>query len=115
MANSGTDSVSVIDTGNHVATIPNVGRNPLGVAIDPSGNHVFVSYSDNSGPSPRLAGSVSVIDTNSNKVVTNLASGRLGHGGTSPGVGQQPYGLAATAKNVYVAYQDSDVVRVIDI
>jgi YVTN family beta-propeller protein len=106
VANTGTDSVSIIDTGNHVTTIPNVGRNPLGVAIDPSGNHVFVSYSDPSG----AASGVSVIDTNGNKVVTNLALGSV-----NLRAGYPPYGLAATAKNVYVAYSDSDIVWVIDI
>jgi YVTN family beta-propeller protein len=113
VANSGSDSVSVIDTGNHVATIPNVRRNPVGVAIDPSGNHVFVSYYDDASG----AGGVSVIDTNGNKVVTHLPGDRLTSGVSAPpgGVGQHPYGLVATAKNVYVAYSGSDIVWVIDI
>jgi DNA-binding beta-propeller fold protein YncE len=47
---------------------------------------------------------VSVIDTNSKQAVTDL-----------PPVGQDPYGLVATATHVYVAYTGSDLVSVIDI
>jgi YVTN family beta-propeller protein len=74
------------------------------VALDPGGNHVFVSHFNEFAPGPPGAHTVSVIDTSSNTVVTTL-----------PPVGQSPVGVAATATNVYVAHAFSDIVSVIDI
>jgi DNA-binding beta-propeller fold protein YncE len=49
-------------------------------------------------------GTLSVIDTSSNALVSVLPSG-----------GQRPAGLVATASHVYVAHFQSDAVSVIDI
>src|SRR3989304_24158 len=79
VTNSGTTTVSVIDTATNtvVATVA-VGTNPLGVAITPDGARAYVT---NSGGG---ANSVSVIDTATNTVVATV------------GVGSSPFGVAIT-------------------
>jgi YVTN family beta-propeller protein len=63
IANSGSDSVSVIDTATNTVVGPPipVGSTPIGVAVNPAGTRVYVA---NSG-----SNSVSVIDTATNTVI----------------------------------------------
>jgi YVTN family beta-propeller protein len=105
VANTGSDTVSVIDTTTNtvVTTIP-VGPGPVGVAVDPGGKHVFVTNNAEIAQGAPGANTVSVIDTSSTAVVTGV-----------PPVGQHPLGVVATATNVYVAHIGADIVSVIDI
>jgi YVTN family beta-propeller protein len=100
-----TGTVSVISTATNtvVATIT-AGANPWGLAMDPAGKHLYVTNYDWLGTGSSGANTISVIDTTSNAIVTTL-----------PPVGESPYGLAATATNVYIAHTGSDLVSVIDI
>ena len=97
VANSGSNSVTVIDTLNNavVATVA-VESQPHGVAITPDGKFAYVA---NSG-----SNSVSVIDTLNNAVITNVP------------VGSFPFGVAATpdGRLVYVVNLGSDNASVID-
>jgi YVTN family beta-propeller protein len=65
VANSGSNTVSVIDTAtNKVAGMPiEVGRGPRAVAVTPDGTHVYVA---------NTVGTVSVIDTATNTVVDTV-------------------------------------------
>jgi YVTN family beta-propeller protein len=85
-----------------VVTTIDVGPEPTCVAVTPGGAYVFVSNFDSSGSLDE--GTVAVIDTSSNMVVSTVPSG-----------GQRPVGLVATASHVYVAHFGSDAVSVIDI
>jgi YVTN family beta-propeller protein len=68
IANSGSDSVSVIDTStNTVAETVGVGDSPWGVAITPDGTRAYVA---NNG-----SNAVSVIDMTSNNVVADISLG----------------------------------------
>jgi YVTN family beta-propeller protein len=68
VTNEVSNNVSVINTANNdVMTTVAVGTNPLGIAVTPDGNHVYVVNSNSGG-----AGSVSVIDTTTNKVVYTI-------------------------------------------
>jgi YVTN family beta-propeller protein len=108
VTNLDSDSVSVIDTTtNKVVKAIKGFDHPAGVAVASDGKHVFVSnvgvFEGNPG------NTVSVIDTDpsstsSDEVVTTL-----------PSAGYAPAGIVATAKNVYVANVQSDIVSVIDI
>jgi YVTN family beta-propeller protein len=86
IANSGANTVSVINTATNkvTATIP-VGSFPLGVTVTPDGGNVYVTNSNSA--------SVSVIDPVSSTVIDTVP------------VGTQPYSLAATpdGRRVYVA------------
>jgi YVTN family beta-propeller protein len=108
VANTNSDSVSVIDTTTNppavVGPAIDVGPGPEGVAVDPGGDHLFVTDTAQMRQDEPDANTVSVIDTQSNAVVTTL-----------PPVGEFPLGLVATATNVYVAHEFSDIVSVIDI
>jgi YVTN family beta-propeller protein len=99
IANSGSDSVSVIDTATNTVVGPPipVGSTPIGVAVNPAGTRVYVA---NSG-----SNSVSVIDTATNTVI-----------GSPIPVGGQPIGVAVTptGTRVYVANFNSNTVSVID-
>ncbi|MEX0801743.1 MAG: hypothetical protein WD688_00210, partial [Candidatus Binatia bacterium] len=93
IANSRTDTVSVIDTATNtvIATVP-VGLEPWGVAVHPNGSRVYVT---NGG-----SGEVSVIDTATNTVIATL-----------PGIFPSrilPRGVAVhpDGSRVYVAYPD---------
>jgi YVTN family beta-propeller protein len=68
-----------------------VGSKPLGVAVTPDGSKVYVA---NNGAFPPVSGNVSVIDTESNTVITTIAAG-------APGF---PAGVAVTpdGNKVYV-------------
>ena len=89
ITNSGSNTVSVIDTATNtvVATVA-VGSQPLGVAVTPNGAHVYVTNHSSS--------TVSVIDTATNTVVATVP------------VGSFPRGVAVTpdGKHVYVANPD---------
>ena len=85
--NSGSDTVSVIDTLTDTvigSPIP-VGSVPIGVAVAPDGSKVYVANS--------YADTVSVIDTSKKKVTATVL------------VGPNPYGVAVTpdGSKVYVA------------
>jgi YVTN family beta-propeller protein len=106
VANTDDDDVSVIDTTTNTplgATIA-VGPGPQGVALNSGGDHLFVTNSAWMREDELDAYTVSVVDAKSNAVVSTL-----------PSVAGSPLGLAATAKNVYVAHAFSDIVSVIDI
>jgi YVTN family beta-propeller protein len=68
VANAGTNSVSVINTGTNtvIATVP-VGAHPLNFAITPDGASTYVADAG--------ANSVTVIKTATNAVVNNLRVG----------------------------------------
>jgi YVTN family beta-propeller protein len=72
VANTGSNTVSVVDTATHppsvVATVP-VGVGPNAVAVTPDGKHVYVTNAD---------GTVSVIRTAKNKVVARSRWGVCG-------------------------------------
>ena len=72
VANSGSNSVSVINTAtNTAATIPGVnqpGAGPSGIAVTPDGSRVYVSNYHSSGTNAGTPGSVSVINTTTNSV-----------------------------------------------
>jgi YVTN family beta-propeller protein len=102
VANSGSDSVSVIDTAsNTVTSIVSVGKTPYGVAVNPTGSRVYVTnYQGNN---------VSVIDAVTNKLDDKL---------TNPvPVGRNPYGIAVdpAGTRVYVANEGDNTVSVIDV
>jgi YVTN family beta-propeller protein len=92
-----TNTVAVVDTASNttVATVP-VGWGPFGVAVHPSGSHVYVGNNDE--------GTVSVIATASNTVVGTIV------------VGPRPVGLVVhpSGSRLYVANQLSHTVSVID-
>lgn len=97
VANSLSDSVSVIDTptNNVIATVP-VGSDPFGVAINTAGTRVYVTNIKSNN--------VSVIDAASNTVVATFS------------VGSAPYFIAVnrTGTRAYVANALSNSVTVID-
>jgi YVTN family beta-propeller protein len=100
IANSNSDSVSVIDvaTGAVVSTIP-VGRGPYGVTANALGKSVYVLNS--------LDNSVSVIDTATRTVTATVAVGQLGG---------KPAGLALNrdATRLYVPNAQDGTLWVID-
>ena len=109
VSNFGADTVSVIDTATNrvVATVP-VGHLPYGVAAHPAGTFVYVAncsnddyacLSDVSTAFPEVNGSVSVIETATNTVVTTVP------------VGVDPFGVAVHPAGtfVYVANFDGTV------
>jgi len=71
VVNSGSNNVSVIDTGSNgvTATIP-VGNSPIGVVFSPDGTRAYVT---NFADSPN--GTVSVIDTGANAVIATITVG----------------------------------------
>jgi YVTN family beta-propeller protein len=97
IANSGSASVSVIDTASDqvVATIP-VGAAPWGVAVGPGGERVYVTNSNSN--------SVSVIDGATQTVIATIP------------VGQRPMGIAASecGRWVVVANQQDGTASLID-
>lgn len=97
VANQGSNSVSVVATGNYSAThtIP-VGASPWGVAVNPSGSKVYVA---NSG-----SGTVSIIDTASQTVIATVTAGSA------------PHWLAVTpdGNRVFVSNSGDGTVSVID-
>ena len=139
VANSGSGTVSVIDTATDavVATVT-VGTSPDGVAVSPDGSRVYVASSGR--------GTVSVIDTATDTVagtvnvgtfpvgvavspdgsrvyVANLGSGTVSVIDTATdtvagtvNVGTSPVGVAVSpdGSRVYVANENSDTVSVID-
>jgi YVTN family beta-propeller protein len=96
VANSGSNTVSVIDTATNkvVATVP-VGTNPAGVAVTPDGTKVYVANENDN--------TVSVIRTATNTVVRTVP------------VGTAPVGVAVSpdGTKVYVANFKSNNVSVI--
>ena len=88
VANSGTTTVSVIDTTTnpHTVSAVTVGTNPRGVAVSPDGTRVYVTN--------HLDGNVSVIDTTATPNTV-----------TSVTVGTNPFGVAVSpdGTRVYVA------------
>lgn len=97
VANTGANSVSVVDTTSRTVTATiAVGRHPVGVAVDPSTRTVYVTNFDDS--------SVSVIDTANGSVIARI------------GVGSHPGGVVVDpdARLAYVTNGDSASVSVID-
>jgi serine/threonine protein kinase, bacterial len=98
VANTGSNSVSVVDTVRHTVTATTaVGRHPVGVAVDPSTRTVYVTNYDDS--------SVSVIDIASNTVIASV------------GVGSHPGGVVVDpdARIAYATNGDNSSVSVIDV
>jgi len=98
VANSGSNSVSVIDTASgFIAATIGVGSAPYGVAASPDGSSVYVANSSSN--------TVSVIN-----VATNTVTGTIG------GVGEQPEFLAVSpdGTRVYTGNYSSNSVSVID-
>jgi YVTN family beta-propeller protein len=97
ITNTGSDSVSVIDTASNTitATIP-VDQGPEGVALAPDGRRAYIT---NTG-----SDSVSVIDTASNTITATISAG------------QSPEGvaLAPDGRYAYITHFDSGLVSVID-
>lgn len=82
IANSGDNTVSVIDTTTHqvIATVP-VGSGPWGVAVNPNGTYVYVTNND---------GTISVID-----MINNTPAGTSTITGSLADVTFNPAGTAA--------------------
>jgi YVTN family beta-propeller protein len=103
--NSGEDSVSVMDAATRAVLkkIP-VGVQPYGIAVNPAGTRLYVA---NHGSTAKDA--VSVIDTATNTVITNIEM-------TSLSLGTGPYGVAVNpaGTRVYVANHFAGYVAVID-
>ncbi|WP_369817720.1 protein kinase [Mycobacterium sp. 852002-30065_SCH5024008] len=98
VANTGSNSVSVVDTASRAVTATiAVGRHPVGVAVDPSTRTVYVTNYDDS--------SVSVIDTANGTVIARI------------GVGSHPGGVVVDpdARIAYVTSGDNASVSVIDV
>lgn len=99
VANRGDGTVSVVDTRTNavVETVP-VGTDPLGVAVSPLGERVYVA-------NQVMSGTVSVIDAATNTVVDTLT------------VGREPTGLAVKypGTKLYVANRIDKTVSVIDL
>jgi YVTN family beta-propeller protein len=102
VTNHGSDDVTVIETATNtvISRIP-VGTGPLGVAVAPDGGHVYVT---NTNWELTSDNTMSVIETTNHTVETTLFS-----------AGEKPVGVAATARNVYVAHALSNIVSVIDV
>ncbi|MFG2795015.1 putative Ig domain-containing protein [Streptomyces sp. NPDC048419] len=97
VANSSSNSVSVVDTNSNTAPATiDVGSRPINAAVSPDGTHAYVT---NAGSK-----TVSVIDTNSNKVTATI------------GVGTAPTGVAVSpdGTHAYVTNDGSNSVSVID-
>jgi YVTN family beta-propeller protein len=105
VTNSGEDSVSVIDAATRAVLkkIP-VGVQPYGIAVNPSGTRLYVA---NHGSTAKEA--VSVIDTATHTVITNIEVTSLSIGTGPYGVGVNPAGT-----RVYVANSFAGYVAVID-
>nr|WP_082946675.1 serine/threonine-protein kinase [Mycobacterium sp. ACS4054] len=98
VANTGSNSVSLVDTGSRTVTATiAVGRHPVGVAVDPSTRTVYVTNYDDS--------SVSVIDTTNGTVIARI------------GVGSHPGGVVVDpdARIAYVTNGDTASVSAIDV
>jgi serine/threonine protein kinase, bacterial len=98
VANSGSNSVSVVDTASRKVTATTaVGRRPVGLAVDPSTRTVYVTNYDDA--------SVSVIDIASSKVIASIA------------VGTHPGGVVVDpdARIAYATNGDNASVSVIDV
>ncbi len=102
ITNINSNTVSVINTENNnlTATVP-VGINPLGVAVSPDGNKVYVTNANYD-----RKGTISVIDTAVNKVTDTIDVGDK----------YSPCGIAVTpdGEKLYVANRDINAVSVID-
>jgi len=103
VANSGSGTVSVIDTASNavVATVPVSGPS-IGIAINAAGTRVYVpNYESN-----QFGGGISVIDTASNSVIATVTSSAF----------DRPYGVAVdpSGNRVYVTNESSGSVSVID-
>jgi YVTN family beta-propeller protein len=104
VTNQGSNDVTVIETATNsvISRIP-VGTRPPGVAVAPDGGHVYVANT-NTLEVATSDNTVSVIETTNHTVETTL-----------PPAGEKPVGVAATARNVYVAHAFSNIVSVIDV
>src|SRR5659263_88142 len=95
VTNYGSNTVSVIDMATNTVTATiNAGGYPDGVAVNPAGTKVYVTYSNGT----------SVIDTATNTVTATV------------NVGTWPYGVAVnpTGTKVYVTYYFDNTISVID-
>ncbi|MDP2827025.1 MAG: YncE family protein [Sulfuricellaceae bacterium] len=97
VANSGSNTLSIIDTASaNAITTVNVGKHPLGIAVNPAGTQVYVAnYGDRS---------VSVVDIASAKLVNTVAVGIL-----PTYIAFEPTGALA-----YVTNQGENTVSIID-
>jgi len=95
VANSDSDTVSVIDGANNAVTTVKVGKSPTEIAVNTITNKIYVAKRGNN--------TVSVIDGASNNV-------------TTVEVGKSPVAVAVNTvtNKIYVANSDSDTVSVID-
>jgi YVTN family beta-propeller protein len=99
VTNYGDGTVSVINTATNATSSINVAGSPYGVAVTPDGSKVYVA-------NPAYPGSVSVIDTTTNAVITAIPFG----------IGSAPYGVVVTpdGSKVYVTNNAFGTVSVID-
>ena len=95
VANSGSGTVTVLDSTDSVMATVKVGTNPVAVAQSPEGNRVWVV---NAG-----SDSVTKINTVTNTVTTTIK------------VGSNPSGIAFDTKNAYVTNAGSGTVSVINL
>ena len=93
VANHSSNTVSVIDGRDVVATVP-VGVNPVGLAVNSAGTRVYVSH---------LNGTVSVLDTST--AIRRMAT---------VAVGPQPYSLALSPDGSLYVVNSNDTMSVID-
>ncbi len=109
VANSGSDTVSVIDTATNqvTATVP-VGTSPEGVTISPSGAAVYVA---NFGAIVQ-PGTVSIIDTATNTVIADVPAGINPVGIALGRSGQFAY--VTDLNSAIVSPSDSGTISVID-
>jgi len=100
VANSSSNTVSVINSGVVVATIP-VGQYPLGVCVSPDGNRVYVT---NYGTNTTSDKTVSVINANTNTVVATIT------------VGNKPTGVCISpdGSRLYVASWLDETISIIN-
>jgi YVTN family beta-propeller protein len=93
VANTASDTVSVIDSGTNTVTATiNVGTSPGAIAVDPTTDSIYVANGLDASPTA-ADGTVSVIDGGTNTVTTTIT------------VGKAPDGIAVdpTTNTIYVA------------
>lgn len=145
VTNFANGALYVIDlaAGSLVTTVP-IGMQPIGVAVNAAGTRVYVTNHLTFGPGiPLFSGSLTVVDANTNTVLTSLVIGRLPigvavHPSGNPvyvalsngvaifdtvanavtgviSVGNRPFGLALSPSGqlLYVSNQFSNTVTVI--